>query len=84
MDIKAMVLEKAKSAKKAARKLAGTSTAVKNEALIAMADGLIKARDELKKEMKRTLPTPKKRDFHPRSLTGYCLMTKGLTAWLAG
>jgi glutamate-5-semialdehyde dehydrogenase len=55
MDIKQMVLEKAKNAKKASRTLAGTSTVIKNKALSAMADGLINAKDELKKENEKDI-----------------------------
>ena len=50
MNIKEMVLEKAKEAKTAARVLAGVSSAVKNDALMAMADGLMSAKEELKEE----------------------------------
>ena len=55
MDIKEMVLEKAKQAKKAARVLAGVSSGIKNEALIAMADGIVSAAEELKKENEKDL-----------------------------
>ena len=55
MDIKEMVLGKAKEAKKAARVLAGVSSAVKNEALVAMADGIMDASDKLKEENAKDL-----------------------------
>jgi glutamate-5-semialdehyde dehydrogenase len=55
MNIKRIVLEKAGKAKKSARILAGISSTVKNEALMAMADGLMKAGDELKKENEKDL-----------------------------
>lgn len=50
MTIKEMVLQKAKAAKKAARGLANVSSTVKNDALIAMADGLMDATEALKAE----------------------------------
>lgn len=50
MDIKEMVLKKAKRAKRASRALASISSAVKNAALIAMADGIMDATEELKKQ----------------------------------
>jgi len=50
MDIKKMVLEKAKAAKKAARGLANVSSSVKNDALIAMAEKLMDATEALKAE----------------------------------
>jgi len=55
MDIKEMVLGKAKQAKAAARILAGVSSAVKNEALFAMADGIVGAAEELKRENAKDL-----------------------------
>ena len=55
MNIKEMVLGKAKAAKRAARVLAGVSSAVKNEALVAMADGLMDAAETLKAENAKDL-----------------------------
>ncbi len=55
MDIKQMVLGKAKAAKEAARILAGVSSAVKNDALMAMADGIMSATEELKRENEKDL-----------------------------
>jgi len=55
MDIKEMVLEKAKGAKKAARVLANVSSGVKNDALIAMADGIMQASEKLKAENAKDL-----------------------------
>ncbi len=55
MNIKEMVLEKARQAKSAARVLAGVSSAIKNEALMKMADGLVSATAELKKENEKDL-----------------------------
>lgn len=55
MNIKEMVLEKASQAKVAARVLAGVSSAIKNEALMKMADGLVSATAELKKENEKDL-----------------------------
>lgn len=55
MDIKQMVLRKAKLAKESARVLAGASSAIKNKALMKMADGLVGAMDELKKENEKDL-----------------------------
>ncbi len=47
MEIDATLLSQARAAKAAARKLAGTSTAVKNAALEAIADALIARQDEI-------------------------------------
>ncbi len=55
MNIKEMVSEKARQAKAAARVLAGVSSAIKNEALMEMADGLVSATAELKKENEKDL-----------------------------
>ena len=55
MNIKEMVSEKARQAKAAARILAGVSSAIKNQALIEMADGLVSATTELKKENEKDL-----------------------------
>ena len=55
MNIKEMVSEKARQAKAAARILAGVSSAIKNQALIEMADGLVSAAAELKKENEKDL-----------------------------
>lgn len=55
MDIKEMVLGKAKGAKKAARVLANVSSGVKNDALIAMADGIMDASEKLKAENAKDL-----------------------------
>ena len=55
MNIKEMVSEKARQAKAAARILAGVSSAIKNQALMKMADGLGSAAAELKKENEKDL-----------------------------
>jgi len=55
MNIKEMVSEKARRAKAAARILAGVSSAIKNQALMKMADGLVSATAELKKENEKDL-----------------------------
>ena len=55
MNIKEMVSEKARQAKAAARILAGVSSAIKNQALMKMADGLVSATAELKKENEKDL-----------------------------
>ncbi len=55
MDIKEMVLGKAKGAKKAARVLASVSSGVKNDALVAMADGIMDASGKLKEENAKDL-----------------------------
>jgi glutamate-5-semialdehyde dehydrogenase len=47
MDVDATLLSQAQAAKAAARRLAGTSTAVKNAALEAIAEALIARRDEI-------------------------------------
>lgn len=55
VDTKEMVLEKAKQAKKAARALALVTSDIKNKALIAMSDGLMNAKEELKEENEKDL-----------------------------
>ncbi|MFC1715741.1 glutamate-5-semialdehyde dehydrogenase [Candidatus Poribacteria bacterium] len=55
MNIKEMVLGKAKGAKKAARVLASVSSGIKNDALLAMADGIIDASEKLKEENAKDL-----------------------------
>ncbi|MGE3986203.1 MAG: gamma-glutamyl-phosphate reductase, partial [Dehalococcoidia bacterium] len=47
IDIDQTLLTQAKAAKAAARKLAGLSTPVKNRALEAIADALVKRQDEI-------------------------------------
>lgn len=47
MEIKARLFEQAKAAREAARRLAATRTAVKNEALLAMADALMEGTPEI-------------------------------------
>lgn len=55
MNIKQHVIEKAKKAKTAARKMSGVSTAVKNAALNAMADAILDRRNEIQKVNKKDL-----------------------------
>lgn len=55
MDIKELMLDKAKKARKAARELAVISTEIKNRALLAMADALEKRRELILSENVRDL-----------------------------
>ncbi len=55
MNIKDIVLNKAKSAKEASRTLAKASSAVKNKALLAMADMLINAKEDIKRENEKDI-----------------------------
>ena len=56
-----MVLDKARKVKAASRTLAGVSSDVKNEALMAMADGLANAAANLKKENEKDLKYSKEK-----------------------
>ena len=55
MSIREIVLEKAKQAKAASRALAVASSTAKNQALLAMADGLEEATEKLKEENSKDL-----------------------------
>lgn len=84
MDIKAMVLEKAKNAKKSARILAGMSTSAKNKALSAMADGLISAKDELKKENEKDIAYAKEAGLSSALIDRLLLNDKRINGMASG
>jgi glutamate-5-semialdehyde dehydrogenase len=84
MNIKEMVLEKAKSAKLSARILAKTSTLAKNKALIAMADGLVSARDVLKKENEKDIAYAKEKGLTPALIDRLTLNDKRIDAMASG
>jgi len=84
MDIKGMVLEKAKKAKKAARVLAGVSSAVKNEALMAMAGGLVNAAEELKKENEKDLKYAQEKGLSSALIDRLALTDKRIDGMASG
>ena len=84
MDIKEMVLEKAKNAKKASRILAGISTNVKNKALTAMADGLISAKDELKNENEKDIAYAKDKGLSSALIDRLMLNDKRIEGMASG
>jgi len=84
MDIKEMVLEKAKNAKKSARILAGTSTTIKNKALTAMADGLVNAKDELKKENEKDIAYAKEKGLSSALIDRLTLNDKRIEGMASG
>jgi glutamate-5-semialdehyde dehydrogenase len=84
MDIKELVLEKAKNAKKASRILANTSTAIKNKALTAMADGLINAKDELKKENEKDIAYAKEKGLSSALIDRLALNDKRIEGMASG
>ena len=55
MDIKSYIEEKGKKAREGARRLATLSTAVKNNALIAMAEAIELDADRLKRENRKDI-----------------------------
>jgi glutamate-5-semialdehyde dehydrogenase len=84
MNIKEMVLEKAKNAKRSSRILAKTSTLEKNKALMAMADGLISAKDELKKENEKDIAYAKEKGLSPALIDRLTLNDKRIDAMASG
>jgi glutamate-5-semialdehyde dehydrogenase len=84
MDIKEMVLEKAKNAKKASRILAGISTNVKNKALTAMADGLVGAKDELKNENEKDIAYAKDKGLSSALIDRLMLNDKRIEGMASG
>ncbi len=84
MNIKEMVLEKAKGAKAASRVLAGVSTAVKNKALMDMADGLLNAKEELKKENEKDLTYAHEKGLSPALIDRLTLNDKRIEGMASG
>jgi len=84
MNIKEMVIEKAKKAKSASRILAGMSSAVKNKALIAMAEGLVSAMDELKKENEKDIKYAKDKGLSSALIDRLTLNDKRIDGMASG
>ncbi len=84
MNIKEIVLEKAKKAKQASRILAKTSTSTKNKALNAMADGLISAKEELKKENEKDIDYAKEKGLSSALIDRLMLNDKRIEAMASG
>ena len=84
MNIREMVLEKAREAKKAARVLAGVSSAVKNEALMAMADGIMGAVEELKKENEKDLEYARQKGLSSALIDRLALTDKRIDGMASG
>ena len=63
MDIKSYIEEKGKKAREGARRLATLSTAVKNNALIAMAEAIELDADRLKRENRKDIEAGKARSL---------------------
>lgn len=79
-----MVLEKAKNAKQASRLLAKTSTSAKNKALNAMADGLLSAKEELKKENEKDIAYARERGLSSALIDRLTLNDKRIEAMASG
>jgi len=84
MSIKEMILEKAKNAKQASRILAKTSTSAKNNALNAMADGLLSAKDELKRENEKDIAYAKEKGLSSALIDRLTLNDKRIEAMANG
>ena len=84
MDMKKMVLGKAKEAKKAARILAGVSSGVKNEALMAMADGIVNAAEELRRENEKDLEYAQERGLSSALIDRLTLTDKRIDGMASG
>ncbi|MBD3181609.1 glutamate-5-semialdehyde dehydrogenase [Candidatus Poribacteria bacterium] len=84
MDIKELLLDKALKAKKSARILAGVSSRVKNEALMAMADGLMDAAEVLKSENKKDLEYGKEKGLSSAMMDRLELTDKRISGMASG
>lgn len=84
MDIKEIVLNKAKSAKEASRILAKTSSEVKNKALLRMADMLLSAKDELKRENQKDINYSKEKGLSSALIDRLMLNDKRIDAMASG
>lgn len=84
MNIKDIVLEKAKSAKEASKALAKISSAVKNKALLAMADMLINAKDDLKRENEKDISYSKEKGLSSALIDRLMLNDKRINAMSSG
>lgn len=84
MNIKDIVLEKAKNAKEASKALAKISSAVKNKALLAMADMLINAKDDLKRENEKDISYSKEKGLSSALIDRLMLNDKRINAMSSG
>ena len=84
MDIREMVLKKVKQAKRAARTIAGVSTAVKNEALMAMAEGIVSAAVELKQKNEKDLEYAREKGLSPALIDRLELTDSRIDAMASG
>ncbi len=84
MDIKEIVLNKAKSAKEASRILAKTSSEIKNKALLRMADMLINAKGELKRENEKDINYSKEKGLSSALIDRLMLNDKRIDAMASG
>lgn len=84
MNIREIVLNKAKNAKEASRILAKTSSSIKNKALLKMADALIDAKDELKKENEKDISYSKEKGLSNALIDRLMLNDKRIDAMASG
>lgn len=84
MDLREQVREKALGAKRAARVLALLSSTVKNKALSAMADGLVKASERLTAENAKDVEAAKKAGLSPALIDRLTLNPKRIEAMAQG
>lgn len=84
MDIKALILEKAKKAKAASRVLSKTPSSVKNKALISMADALIDAKEEIKRENAKDLEYAREKKLSSALIDRLTLNDKRIESMASG
>lgn len=84
MDLREQVREKALAAKRAARALALLSSTVKNKALSAMADGLVRASERLTAENVKDVEAGKKAGLSPALIDRLTLNPKRIEAMAQG
>lgn len=84
MDLREQVREKALAAKRAARALALLSSTVKNKALSAMADGLVRASERLTAENAKDVEAGKKAGLSPALIDRLTLNPKRIEAMAQG
>jgi len=84
MNIKEMVLEKANKAKLASRILSGVSTAVKDKALVDMAEGLLDGKEKLKKENEKDLKYAHDKGLSSALIDRLTLNDKGIEGMASG
>ena len=81
MDVEELVVEKAKAAKKAAHLLAVTSTQIKNEALLAMADVLEKRSELVLEANEADLEDARQKGLKRSYLDRLCWMRTAFGKW---